>query len=431
MRKLTFTRPKSPFGLYPVLAPLLALPLALFLALAHPVNLRAQDHPVDLRAQALPYHSSLLTKDHDFEASFTYPGLVLAPDELAELEVFIANRGLSGDTFLVEVTEAPKDWAIELRRFNAVVTGVYLSGEETVSLTLAATPPEGSEAPLPAGDHAFGIKITSKDGGKTVESQMVLSVAGTKQGRQILEIATSYPEIGGPSDGKFAFSLDIRNNGPEDALINLLAETPQDWEYSFKPGYEDKQISSIHVPKGQNRSVTLDLTPAYLAEVGSYAIKVKAEQPGGSAETELTVNLTGTYKIRAVTANDLLSVVSDVGKSVTVTLFVVNEGSAPQREITFLAVKPDNWEVTFDPPSLQNVAPGSTPNEVDMTITSAANALVGDYGLGLSVQGEKAQTALDFRVTLRSGSAWTWLGAILIVAAVAGLSLAFLRLGRR
>jgi uncharacterized membrane protein len=385
-----------------------------------------------LWAQSLTLdRSPFLAKNHDFEASFTYPGLVLVPDDAAELEIFIANRGLLGDTFLVEVTQAPKDWTIELRRFNTVITGLFLSGEEAVSLTLAASAPEGPEALLPVGDHKFAIKISSVEGGKTIESQMVLTVAGSKLGREALTISTSYPEIGGPSDGKFAFSMDIRNNSPEDALVNLLAEVPPDWEYSFKPGYEDKQISSIQVPKGQNRTVTLDLTPAYQAPVGSYNVKVKAEQPSGTAETDLTINLTGTYKIRVVPANELLSTTAEVGKSVTVTLFLINDGSAPQREVSFLAIKPDNWQVEFEPQTVQNVMPNSAPVQVDMTIASAPNALVGDYGLGLSVQGEKAQAALDFRVTLKAGSAWTWLGAILIVAAVAGLALAFLRLGRR
>ncbi|MDR1677413.1 MAG: hypothetical protein LBS44_03375, partial [Deltaproteobacteria bacterium] len=384
-----------------------------------------------LWAQATLNHASFFTKEYDFEASFTYPGLILSPDDSAELEVFLANRGLHGDTFKIEVIETPEGWTTELRRFNTVLTGIYLSGDETATLTLAVTPPQDKGEILPEGHFKFKLKVTSLKGQKTIDSDMVVSVVASKLSREALTISTSYPEIGGPSDGKFAFSLDIKNNSPDDALINLLAEPPQGWEYSFKPGYEDKQISSIHVPKGQNRSVTLDLTPAYQAEVGSYNIKVKAEQPHGSTETELTVNLTGTYKIRAVSANDLLSTSTEVGQSVTVTLFVVNEGSAPQREVTLLAVKPDNWEVVFKPESLPNLPPRSNPVQVDMTITPAANALVGDYGLGLSIQGEKAQSALDFRVSVKAGSAWTWLGAILIVAAVAGLSLAFLRLGRR
>ncbi|MDR2387876.1 MAG: hypothetical protein LBE80_09885 [Deltaproteobacteria bacterium] len=417
-------RPQKSFGPFqPLWALSLVLALTWAFSLVFPSRLTAQSLTLD--------RSPFLAKNHDFEASFLYPGLVLVPDDPAELEIFIANRGLSGDTFLVEVTQAPQDWSTELRRFNTVITGLFLSGEESVSLTLAASPPGGQEALLPEGDHKFGVKITSLSGGKSIESHMILSVAGSKLGREALTISTSYPEIGGPSDGKFAFSMDIRNNSPEDALVNLLAEVPQDWEYSFKPGYEDKQISSIQVPKGQNRTVTLDLSPAYQAPVGSYKVKVKAEQPKGTAETDLTINLTGTYKIRVVSSNELLSTTAEVGQSLTLTLFLINEGSAPQREVSFLAIKPDNWQVEFEPQTIQNLLPNSTPVQVDLTITSAPNALVGDYGLGLSVQGEKAQAALDFRVTLKAGSAWTWLGAILIVAAVAGLSLAFLRLGRR
>jgi uncharacterized membrane protein len=113
------------------------------------------------------------------------------------------------------------------------------------------------------------------------------------------------------------------------------------------------------------------------------------------------------------------------------TFFIVNEGSAPQREINFLALKPDNWEVVFEPKSLQNVLPQSTPIQVDMTVTPAANSLVGDYGLGLSAQGDKSQAALEYRVSVKAGSAWTWLGAIMIIFAVACLSFIFLRLGRR
>jgi uncharacterized membrane protein len=158
---------------------------------------------------------------------------------------------------------------------------------------------------------------------------------------------------------------------------------------------------------------------------------VRAEQPIGSAEAQLTVNLAGTYKIRAVSSNDLLSIATQVGQPVTVTLFLINEGSAPQKEIGFLSVKPDNWKVDFNPEILQNLEPHGNPVEVAMTITPAPNALVGDYGLGLSFQGDKTQSALDFRVTVKAGSTWAWLGAILIILAVVGLAVTFRRLGRR
>jgi uncharacterized membrane protein len=311
------------------------------------------------------------------------------------------------------------------------MTGIFIAGEENSTLTLTAWPPNGEDSPLPVGSYPFAIKVTSQRTGKTVESEAVLTVASRKTSKESLTLSTNYPEIGGPSDGKFAFSLDVRNNGPEEARVNLSAEVPQNWDFSFKPGYEDKQISTIQVPSGQTRSVTLDLSPAYQSEAGSYPVRVITETPQGHAEVNLTVNLTGTYKIRAGTLNELLSTSTEVGKPVTLSLYIANEGSATQKEISFLAVKPDNWEVTFQPETITDLAPRSRPIQVEMTITPSPTALVGDYGVGLSVEGEKSQSALDFRVTVKAGSAWSWVGAAIIVIVVFALAWTFRRLGRR
>ncbi|MDR2612800.1 MAG: hypothetical protein LBG06_08250 [Deltaproteobacteria bacterium] len=367
-----------------------------------------------------------------FEAAFTYPGETVDPEGDASLDITIRNTGLKGDTFMVEVTESPEGWTHEISRFSTVLSGIFLPSEENASLTLAAFPPgDDEESPLPEGEYAFAIRVTSERTGKSVDCRTTLKVSSRKTSTEVLALSTSYPEIGGPSDGRFSFSLEIKNNGPDEAKVNLSAEIPQGWEHSFKPGYEDKQISSIQVPRGQTRSVTLDLTPAYQADAGSYPVKVIAETPLGSAETSLTVNLTGTYKIRAGAMNDLLSTATEVGVPVTVSLYVINEGSAAQREVTFLAVKPDNWEVTFSPESLQDLPPRSRPVPIEMTITPSESALVGDYGVGLSIEGEKTQTALDFRVTVKAGSAWAWIGAVIIVLVVAALAYTFRRLGRR
>lgn len=386
--------------------------------------------PPGLLAQEPANHSPFMTSDHDFEASFSYPGLVLKPGDPADLEIMLANKGLSGDAFRVETTGLPPGWTAEIRRFNTVMTALYLPSEETASLTLAALPPGGS-ATLPPGEHEFRVTVTSVAGGKTVECAMRLAVAETRAARDALTVGTSYPEIAGPSDAKFAFSLDVANNGAADALVNLFAEAPRGWEYFFKPGYEDKQITSLHVPRGQSRSVTLDVTPAYQAEAGQYELTVKAEQPDGSAERRLLITLNGTYQLEAEPAGGLLSLSASADEPSTLTLLVANPGSAPQREVTFLAVKPDGWTVVFNPEVIAELPPRSDPVQVDMTVTPSPDALVGDYGLGLNVRGERAQKSLDFRVTVKAGTAWSFIGALLLIVAVGGLMLASLRLGRR
>ncbi|MDR2339772.1 MAG: hypothetical protein LBF40_06545 [Deltaproteobacteria bacterium] len=377
-------------------------------------------------------HAQLTVTPPDiFEAAFTYPGQTLAPEDgQVELEINLRNTGLKGDTFMVEVTEAPEGWTTELSRYNTVLTGIFLPGEENTILNLTASPPDDVEN-IPEGTYSFGIKVTSDKTGKAIESKTVLTVSSGKAVKEPLTLSTSYPEIGGPSDGKFAFSVEIKNNGPEEAKVSLAAETPEGWESSFKPGYEDKQITSIQVPKGQTRSVNLDLTPAYQAAPGSYPIKVLASTPEGEADVALTVNLTGTFKLRAATDNDLLSTSTEVGEPVTLTLYVINEGSAAQREVSFMAVNPDNWDVKFDPETLQDIQPNTVPSQVKMTITPSGNALVGDYGVGIRVMGEKSQSNLDFRVTVKAGSGWAWAGAIIIIVVVAALAWTFRWLGRR
>ncbi|MDR1086358.1 MAG: hypothetical protein LBP22_16255 [Deltaproteobacteria bacterium] len=379
------------------------------------------------RALAQP---GMLATAYDYAIAFTYVDQVISPDSEVSLEITLQNLGLRGDTFDIEVIESPQGWSTEITRFNTVLSGIYLGAEENASLNLQAWPPEGEDI-IKEGRYPLAVRVRSRTGQKTVESRTVLKVVAEKRSRQALTISTAYPEISGPSDSRFAFSLDIKNNAAEDALVNLIADTPQNWEASFKPGYEEKQISSIQVPKGQSRSVTLDINPAYQAEVGSYPLTVKAETPAGSAEAQLTINLTGTYKIRAVTANELLSMATEVGQPITVSLYILNEGSAGQKEITFMAVKPDNWQVEFKPEKLNDLAGRSSPTLVEMTVTPAPNALVGDYGLGVSIQGEKAQSNLDFRVTVRANAAWTWVGAALIVLVVGALGYTFRKLGRR
>ncbi|MDR3204567.1 MAG: hypothetical protein LBV23_07460 [Deltaproteobacteria bacterium] len=407
-----------------------AIVLALFLSLTLIFSPTAIEAQLADKAKTSP-RASLSSAPYDFEAAFIYQGLTLSPQDEPQIEISLTNKGLNGDTFSLEAIEIPTGWVAQFKRYSNIISGIYLSKEETATLYLTLTSPNGADQPTPIGNYPTAVKIISALGGQSIEIRSTLKISDQKERTEILSVNTSYPEISGASDGRFSFSLDLRNDGPEDALVNLTCEPPPQWEASFKPGYEDKQISSIHVPKNQSRSVTLDLTPAQDAQPGPYTIKVKAEQPLGSAEAALIVNLRGTFKIRAISANDLLSTQTEVGRPVTVSLFILNEGSAPQKEITFLAVKPDNWKVEFKPEKILNLAPAARPAQVEMTITPAPNSLVGDYGLGLSVQGEKSQNNLDFRVSVKSSAAWTWLGAALIVIVVALMSFIFRRFGRR
>jgi uncharacterized membrane protein len=64
-------------------------------------------------------------------------------------------------------------------------------------------------------------------------------------------------------------------------------------------------------------------------------------------------------------------------------------------------------------------------------VTPAAQALVGDYSVGVMVNGEKSDKTIEMRVTVRASTAWGWSGIAIIVFVIAGLSALFIFLGRR
>jgi uncharacterized membrane protein len=56
---------------------------------------------------------------------------------------------------------------------------------------------------------------------------------------------------------------------------------------------------------------------------------------------------------------------------------------------------------------------------------------VGDYSVGVAVNGEKADKTLEMRVTVKSSAAWAWIGIGIILLVIAGLCALFVWLGRR
>jgi uncharacterized membrane protein len=149
------------------------------------------------------------------------------------------------------------------------------------------------------------------------------------------------------------------------------------------------------------------------------------------AEVKLTVVLTGIYKLDAGTPTGLLSLEAVTGKPAIMSLFVKNTGSAVNRNISFNSFKPENWKVEFKPEKIDALEPNAL-KQVEVTITPAAQALVGDYSVGLSVEGEKGSSkTVEIRVVVKTSAAWGWIGIVIIVAVIAGLAGLFLWLGRR
>ncbi|MGD9042002.1 MAG: NEW3 domain-containing protein, partial [Desulfobacteraceae bacterium] len=357
-----------------------------------------------------------------------YSGVIAAQGEDVSVDIKLVNKGRQDEIIELTLPSVPKGWTAMVKTYSFGVTGVYVESDKSKSLTLKAEPDDD----VGPGKYTFLVKGRTQDGELTSSGSVVITVKPKEVEKKSkdVKITTSYPVLEGPTDATFEFSIEVENKLDKDTVFNLAYEGPRNWDIKFKPAYEQKYFSSLRIKQGQSESMAVEVKPYLLAEPGRYPLKVKVSSPEAKAEAEIMVVLTGTYKLDAGTADGLLSLSAIRGKEANLSFYVKNTGSAKQNTVKFLSFKPENWKVTFKPETLETLAPGDL-KQVEMTITPAEEALVGDYSVGLAVEGEKAKKNLEFRVTVKASTAWGLIGVIIILVVVAGLLTTFFRFGRR
>ena len=236
--------------------------------------------------------------------------------------------------------------------------------------------------------------------------------------------------IRGPSDATFEFSVDVNSKLDKDAVFDLFAQGPKDWDINFKPAYETKYISSLRLKGNQNQSIAVEVKPAMAAEAGEYPINVRVSSGDAKGEAQLAVILTGTYGLEVGTPDGLLSLDARQGKPANMSFYVKNSGSAANHDIKFMSFKPENWKVEFKPEKIDSIDAGDL-KQVELIITPFEDALVGDYSVSVNVEGEKASKIIEFRTTVKASAVWGWIGIGIIVVVIGGLLGLFRWLGRR
>lgn len=358
-----------------------------------------------------------------------YPGVIIPPGEDVEMDLILYNKGKSDEIIDVSITSIPKGWKARVKTYRFTVTGAHVENGESTRLTFFAEPEKKDVKP---GKYVFRVEARTQDGAFTSKQNIVATVSekAEKEKEKMVTVTTSYPVLRGPTDATFEFSLEVDNKLDKDKVYNLISKGPENWEINFKPAYEDKFISSVRLEKNQSKSVAVEVKPYRLAEAGEYPINVRVGSADAKAEAKLTVNLTGTYKLEAGTPTGLLSLAAQKGKDANLSIYVKNTGSATNHNIKFISIKPENWKVEFEPEKIEALKADEL-KQVEVTITPAEEALVGDYSVILNIDGEKDQKTMEMRVTVKASTTWGWIGIGIILLVIVGLGGLFTWLGRR
>ena len=359
-----------------------------------------------------------------------YTGVIVPQGKDVSVDLDVKNGGRSDEDVDLSFKTIPEGWDAVIKTYSFEVTGVYVPSDSSKSLTLKLDPKpkEG----VPPGEYNFVLEGRTPDGAltSTANLKVIVKKKEAEKKEKGVKISTSYPVLQGPTDGKFEFSLEVESDLEKDAIFNLMVQGPENWDMKLKPAYEDKYISSLRIKANQSQTMAVEVKPYPLAEPGRYPIKVKVSSENAKAEADLVVILTGTYKLEAGTVTGLLSLDAYQGKPANFSFYVKNTGSAAQNDVKFLSFKPENWTVEFKPEKFDTIGPGEL-KQVEAVITPSEQALVGDYSVALSIQGEKSNKTLETRVTVRASTVWGWVGIGIIVLVLAGLVFLFVRMGRR
>lgn len=365
--------------------------------------------------------------ERGFDMYFTYPEIIVPQGTSSiDVELSFKNTGKRDETIHFDLGDIPDGWAARIKSYAFDITATRLpEGEERLT-TLTLEPELGVQ---PGVYHA-SIEARTGDGAIQKSETIQITIRPTEEVKGTIEVVSSYPVLQGASDAAFEFSLSITNRTRKEQTFNLMTEAPRDWQVNFMPPFKDRYVSSVIMNPDEKSSVNVEVVPSRFAQAEEYEIPVRVTAGDIEEEITLTVIITGTYSLRVTTPTGLLSLETVRGKPVDFTIQVRNTGSATIRDIDILPMHPENWEVNFDPETIASLAPGST-RQVDMTIVSADQALVGDYALGVRVAGERSSDELELRVTVKASAAWGWIGIAIILLVVGGLLGLFITLGRR
>jgi len=358
--------------------------------------------------------------------NFEYPEVIINKGDDATVDIIVKNRGKRDENVYFSHT-TPAGWKTKIKTYSFSITSIHVPEDSDKSVQFSAEPEKDTKP----GTYTFKVNGRTEDGKLTAYHTLKITMReGEKKEEGKIELTTSYPVLRGQNDAKFEFSLELKNKTDKENTFNLSANAPKNWQANFKPPYEDKYISSVRLKDNESKSLNVEVIPDRFCGAGDYFIPVTISAGESKAEAELTVIITGTYKLKAGTPTGLLSLETEKGEPGNLSVYVKNTGSAAIPNVEFLSVKPENWKVEFTPEKIEVIDPGDI-KQVEVSITPAGEALVGDYAVGLNIKGERVSDDLELRVTVKASAAWGWIGIGIIVLVILGLFGLFVTLGRR
>jgi uncharacterized repeat protein (TIGR01451 family) len=351
-----------------------------------------------------------------------YPEISEEIGDTLHLSLGLQNRNLPPQRVALSVSGLPGGWTWQIEGDGRPVAAAIVRPDQDVSLTLDLTPPKDAKP----GRYAF--RVAGAADGQTLDLPITLTLTEAKQAKATLE--PKLPALRGTPRSTFDFELSAKNDSAEDLVFNLVAQAPAGFQAVFKEQYGSQELTSIPIKAGETKTLKLSVTPPPNVAAGQYPVAVGVASPAATAEARLMLDITGQPSLALGGPEGRLSGEATAGKERTFNFTLTNSGTAPAQNVKLAASAPSEWKVTFNPETVDQVAPGQEV-PVGVSMTPSDKAIAGDYVVTVRANGDGASDSANFRVTVLTSTMWGVAGLGVIGAAAIVLAVAVTRYGRR
>ncbi len=348
-----------------------------------------------------------------------YTGVVVQAGSTVQFNLEVTSPEAEAVALQVD---APSGWRTTLRGGGFVVTGVTASPTSPGVAQLEIAVPVDA----PVGDHEVTVAAQFPQ----QRAELFVSVRVQEEVDAGVSLSVDFPSLeGGPTD-TFTYTLTVVNNTPEPQTFTFAPRGPSGWEINASP-VAQQQANTVTIEAGAGADVSVTARPAAGTPAGEYPIEVAISgASGASGSGQLTAVVTGTPQLLISTVDGQLNADGQAGDPTIETILVTNEGTASLDGLQFAATPTRDWEVTFEPSTIEAIAPGET-TQVQASIRPSSDAVTGDYIVALRASSGTNSDQLDLRYSVRTSS---WVGVIavlVIVGALGALTTVYRRFGRR
>jgi len=234
--------------------------------------------------------------------------------------------------------------------------------------------------------------------------------------------------IEGAANEVFRYTTTLHNGDSRPKVFELRSELPAGWLISYK--VDGSSVTSVSMDAGKTQDVYIEINSTPTADPNKYKIPLKAVSVSDTLTLNLEAVVKGSYGITLTTPTGRLSEEVTSGSETDIQLVVKNSGTLPLNNIELSSQLPTNWETTFEPQKITQLAPGKS-QELKVKLKVPDKTIAGDYSANFTASSLNGNSPAAFRIIVKTSLLSGWIGILVILLSVALVYYLIRKYGRR